>query len=521
MANHNSELSDQVPDLDQDQDQQQLHIVMIPLMAPGHIIPIVHMAKVLARRGLSITLVLPPLTAARFRPALETSNNDKKMIRVLPVPFPAEAAGLPPDCETVDRLPSNSLVRTFYIAIRRFQQPVEAALRSLPAAAAPAAVICDKHLPWTAATCAEFQIPRIIFDGMGCFAQLVINLLYESRAYENRPLMEPFPVPGLPDPVKFCRAQLPGMFNPGSFEAYDFRAEVRAAELQAYGVVINTFEELETSHVAEYRRLRAGKVWCVGPLSLAVSDDAERGENPDAEKCLKWLDGKNPGSVVYACLGSLSRLPLEKFVELALGLETSNRPFILAVRGVDTSIDDWIRDDGFEDRVCGTGLLVRGWAPQVAILSHGAVGGFLTHCGWNSTLEGISAGVPMMTWPMFADQFLNEKLAVEILGVGVGVGARGVVHLGEEDKVVEEYEECYKVTRDGIREAIERVMKEDEEEGMEMRKRVRRLAELAKKSVDRGGSSCRNLTLLIREIGRMNKNKEKGNNNNNNNNNNN
>ena len=94
----------------------------------------------------------------------------------------------------------------------------------------------------------------------------------------------------------------------------------------------------------------------------------------------------------------------------------------------------WISEEGFEERTKGRGLIIRGWAPQVLILSHPSIGGFLTHCGWNSTLEGISAGVPMITWPLFADQFLNEKLVTQVLKIGVSVGMEVPMKFGEEEK---------------------------------------------------------------------------------------
>ncbi|XP_028108056.1 UDP-glycosyltransferase 73C6-like [Camellia sinensis] len=149
--------------------------------------------------------------------------------------------------------------------------------------------------------------------------------------------------------------------------------------------------------------------------------------------------------------------------------------------------------NGFEERTKDRGLLIRGWAPQVLILSHRAIGGFLTHCGWNSTLEGVCAGLPMVTWPIFAEQFFNEKLIVQVLGIGVGVGAKVVVHLCKEEKF------GMLVKRENMKKAVEEVM-DEWREGEERRKKARQLQGKAKKAMESGGSSYSNLTLLVEDI---------------------
>ncbi|KAI0515675.1 hypothetical protein KFK09_008341 [Dendrobium nobile] len=105
---------------------------------------------------------------------------------------------------------------------------------------------------------------------------------------------------------------------------------------------------------------------------------------------------------------------------MALGLEVSKNSFIWVVRSGD---NDWV-PEGYEERIKGRGMVIREWAPQLLILNHIAVGGFVTHCGWNSSLEGICAGLPMVTWPLYAEQFYNEKLLVDVLKFGVEVGSK-------------------------------------------------------------------------------------------------
>lgn len=479
---------------------QQLHFVMIPLMCPGHIIPMIDMAKLLAQRDVIVTLVTTPRNSVRFGSAINRAILAGLPIRLLEVRFPSVEVGLPEGCESVDELPSYSLNVNFISATNMLQEPVEKLLAEVMPR--PSCILSDKHVFWTAKTAEMFQIPWIMFDGMSCFTQLCTEMLSISKVYEGVSDSESFIVPGLPDPIEFTKSQLPGLFNPGSApnSVNVIRKQIRATEVGAYGVVINSFEELEKSYVEEFKKLKRDKVWCVGPLSLCNKDSldkAQRGNNVtnDHHNCLNWLDSQKPGSVIYACLGSLSSLTRGQLIELALGLEESKHPFVWAVRArsKQEEIEKWIVEDGFEKRVEGRGLLIRGWAPQVLILSHSAIGGFLTHCGWNSTIEGICAGVPLITWPLFAEQFFNEKLLVQVVETGVSVGSKIAVQLGEEEKA------GVNVKREDVKRAIDCIMYEGEE-GENRRRKAREFAEKAAKANEEGGSSHLNMALLVEDI---------------------
>jgi len=178
-----------------------------------------------------------------------------------------------------------------------------------------------------------------------------------------------------------------------------------------------------------------------------------------------------------------------------LALEASERPFIWVIRGGNHSaaLEKWIEENGFEERTSGRSLLIRGWAPQLLILSHPAIGGFITHCGWNSTLEAICAGVPMITWPLFADQFLNESFVVQVLKVGVKVGVEIQMTWGKEEEI------GVAVKKEDVERAIVEIM-EVTSESEERRKRVRELSVMAERAVEKGGSSHSNVTLLIQDI---------------------
>ncbi|KAK6147097.1 hypothetical protein DH2020_018009 [Rehmannia glutinosa] len=402
-------------------------------------------------------------------------------------------------CENLDSVPSRDLIRKFYRALDLLQTPLENYL--IAHQPPPSCIISDKCLSWTSKTAKRFDIPRLVFHGMCCFSLLSS---YNVRLYgphlSVRSEWDPFLIPGMPVTVRIAKAQLPGSFV-ALPDLDDIRDQMQEAEKKAYGVVVNTFPELEGGCVEVYKKAIDKKVWCIGPVSLCnreTRDKFERGNKAsiDEKKCLEWLDSKKPKSVLYACLGSQCRLIPAQLIELGLGLEASKHPFIWVIKtGTDRfdELDKWMVDENFEERIQGRGLLIKGWAPQVMILSHPAVGGFLTHCGWNSTIEGVCSGVPMMTWPMFAEQFLNEKLIVEILRIGVRVGVEFPVRWGEEESV------GVVVRRKQVGNAIEMLMGGGEE-SEKRRIRCEDLRMIAMSKMENGGSENLNISLLIKDI---------------------
>jgi UDP:flavonoid glycosyltransferase YjiC (YdhE family) len=150
--------------------------------------------------------------------------------------------------------------------------------------------------------------------------------------------------------------------------------------------------------------------------------------------------------------------------------------------------------DGFAELMARAdrGFIIRGWAPQMLILTHPAVGGFVTHCGWNSTLEAVSAGVPMVTWPRCSDQFYNEKLVVELLKIGVGVGSMDYASKFEtETRRV--------IGGEVIAKAIRRVMG-DGKDAEAIREKAKKLGEKARRAVAKGGSSYDDVGRLVDEL---------------------
>ncbi|KAF3559194.1 hypothetical protein F2Q69_00011581 [Brassica cretica] len=178
----------------------------------------------------------------------------------------------------------------------------------------------------------------------------------------------------------------------------------------------------------------------------------------------------------------------KQLIEITAGLEASGASFIWVVRKStgDYDKEEWL-PKGFEDRTKEKGMVIRGWAPQVLILEHQATGGFMTHCGWNLLLEGVAAGLPMVTWPIGAEQFYNEKLVTQVLRTGVSVGAtKHVRNMGDEI-----------ISREKVEKAVREVLAWGEEE--ERRIRIKKLAEMAKAAVAEGGSSFNDLNNFIHE----------------------
>ncbi|KAJ6849578.1 scopoletin glucosyltransferase-like [Iris pallida] len=455
-----------------------VHIFFLPFLAPGHMIPMTDLAKLLAGRGVKATIVTTTANASRVQPALDGSPHLD--VTLLTLPF------LPSVPENVTSLPTPGLTPEFIAGLNSLKSSFERLLVEHR----PDCIISDVFYPWTGDLAAEHGIPRIAFHGTGSFVFSVGAAIRRFKPHEIASADdEPFLLPGLPHRVELCRSQLMGRMD-GSDELMNQMTE--SYMKKTYGDVMNTFHEMEPGYADQLSK----KTWLVGPVSLCNRDATERavrgggggGQENEFDRCLDWLDSKSAGSVLYACFGSLGQFSSSQLGEIAGGLNSSGRPFVWVVRnnaGYDDT-SEWM-PEGFEEE---EGLVIRGWAPQMLILSHPAVGGFMTHCGWNSCMEGASAGVPMVTWPLFAEQFFNERLLVDVLGIGVAVGSKVCSNVVEERTFV---------SREQVRKAVEEVMGGGEEAD-ERRKRAREVAEMARRAVEEGGSSYNGLSSLIQEL---------------------
>ncbi|XP_022762350.1 scopoletin glucosyltransferase-like [Durio zibethinus] len=471
---------------------RQLHIMFFPQFAQGHLIPTVDMARLFARHGVKVTIATTPLNAHLFANTIQRDRELGLEISTCIIKFPSAEAGLPEGCENLSSITSEEMLDKFRKAFNLFQPPIEQLIEEHR----PDCLVADMTFIWATDAASKFGIPRLVFNGTNCFALSIIHSLMRHEPFRNIATdFESFDVPGLPDQIKMTRMQLPNHMREEDNERKKLLKEALKSELTSYGVIFNSFYELEPAYKEHYSKILGRKVWHIGPVSLCNKnndDKAERGDvaSIDRHECLRWLDSKKPNSVLYICFGSMFRSSAAQLNEIAKGLEASGQNFIWVVRKVNSEDkEEWLAE-GFEERMEGKGLIIRGWAPQVLILDHEATGGFMTHCGWNSTIESITAGVPMVTWPLHAEQFANEKLIIDILKAGVSTGAKEWSRWADDTK--------FKVTKDDIQRAVTRLMVGEEAE--QIRNRARELKEMARRAVEEGGSSYSDLNALLDEL---------------------
>lgn len=228
----------------------QLHFVLIPLLAQGHMIPMIDMAKLLAEHGVVTSIVTTPQNTARFGKTINRARSTGLQIQLIEIPFPCGEVGLPMGCENLDSVPSRDLIRNFYNALDKLEQPLEQHLRDhYPPTSC---IISDKCLSWTSNLAARLNVPRLVFHGMGCFSLLSShNIKMYKPHLRVRSDSDPFLIPELPVKIEITRMQLPGSFV-ALPDLDDIRNQMQEAESNSYGVVVNTFSELEGGCVERY-----------------------------------------------------------------------------------------------------------------------------------------------------------------------------------------------------------------------------------------------------------------------------
>ncbi|CAN6979257.1 unnamed protein product [Brassica rapa subsp. trilocularis] len=320
----------------------------------------------------------------------------------------------------------------------------------------------------------EFNLPSYIF--LTCNAGFLGMLKYLPERHRRMGTMldlsstEDHHIPGYASSVP-SKVLPAGQFVRESYEAW---VEIAEKIPQAKGILVNSFTCLEQKafdHFACCCTDNFPPVYPVGPV-LSLEDRPSPDLDPsDQSRIMRWLEDQPESSVVYLCFGSYGVLEAPQIEEIARALEVSGHRFLWSIRTEDGGPCDLL-PDGFTDRTASKGL-VCGWAPQVEVLAHKAVGGFVSHCGWNSVLESLWFGVPIATWPLYAEQQLNAFTMVTELGLAVELR---LDYVSTKKEIVKAEE---------ISEAIRSLMDGENT----VRGRVKETAEAARKALMDGGSS--------------------------------
>ncbi|KAI3705437.1 hypothetical protein L1987_75674 [Smallanthus sonchifolius] len=436
------------------------NIIMFPFMAQGHLIPFLSLSLQLEQKGYQITFINTPLNIANLRRSLPPSS----AIQFIQIPFNPADHGLPPHSENTDSLPPNRIF-DLLVASTALKPAFRTILNDLVGAGTPPlCVVADFFFGWSAAVSHEFNIFHVIFSGSGGFGLACYFSSWINLPHKNSDSGE-FTLPDFPEAGKLQVTQLtPSLLAATGDDPWSkFQKTNLPAWAKADGFLFNTIEKLDQVGLSYFRRKFKQPVWAVGPINLSSTGSTKKNDRINTEKLLQFLNSKPPSSVLYISFGSQNTITASQMMQLAKALDICNKSFIWVVRpplGFDINskfrAEEWLPENfKSQSENENRGMILEKWAPQMEILSHESVGGFMTHCGWNSVLESLSCGVPLLGWPMAAEQFYNAKMMVEIVRVCVEV-ARGV---------------SFDVRSEDLREKIEEVMSEDGK-GKEMRERA-------------------------------------------------
>ncbi|KAJ1278730.1 hypothetical protein BS78_04G101100 [Paspalum vaginatum] len=425
------------------------HVVLVASPGAGHLFPMGELARrLVADHAFAATLVTftdlstgPDAQSAAVLSSLRAASVSTATLPAVPL----------------DDLPADARIETVLFELLSRSVPhLEALLRGIGSTAPLAALVPDFFAAVVLPLAAELGVPGYLFFPSNLCALSVMRTAVELNdgAGDYQDLPDPLRLPG---GVSLSREDLPDGFRSSKEPVYARLVDEGRRYRTAAGFLVNTFYEMEPAAVEEFKEAaEQGKFPPAYPVGPFVRPSSESDEGGVSSPCIQWLDCQPRGSVVYVSFGSAGALSVEQTAELAAGLEDSGHRFLWVVRmpSVDGEHSDWgvkprVGDEndplawlpeGFLERTRCRGLAVPSWAPQVRVLSHPATAAFVSHCGWNSTLESVSSGVPMVAWPLHAEQQANAVVLSENVGVALRLRARadGLVARGEVAAAVRE-----------------------------------------------------------------------------------
>ena len=415
-------------------DHDHHHIVLLPFLAHGHLKPFLALARQIKHLSKAITITIA--TTALNLQYLRRSTDSSDDILFAELPFSYH--------QNTENLPVSEIPNLCHASLA-LQSPFSQLIQDIifKEGCPPLCIISDVFFGWAvdlAESLGTFNFTFTTGGAYGTMAYISLWLHLPHRQTDS----EDFALPGFPDRCHLRRDQLNSYLRSadGDDPWSRFMQPQISLSLKSHGWLCNTVEEIETLGLEVMRNYIKRPVWSIVASSSLIKNIYNGKEvGISSKKCHEWLDEQQPESVVYVSFGSQNTIGSSQMKELAKGLEKSEKPFVWVVRpplGFDMKGEfrkEWL-PDGFEERMRETkqGLIVKNWAPQLEILSHKSTAVFLSHCGWNSIMESLSRGVPIVAWPLGAEQVYNSKMLREEMGVSLEL-TRGVESCVGDDEV--------------------------------------------------------------------------------------
>ncbi|CAI0413772.1 unnamed protein product [Linum tenue] len=459
------------------------HAVCIPFPAQGHINPMLKLAKILHHRGFHVTFVNTEFNHRRLLRSRGSAAFDGLSDRFR---FETIPDGLPPsDADATQEVPAlcDSTRKHCLAPFKRLLSELNEAASAgdggggvAPPPPPVSCVVSDAIMSFTLDASKEIGVPNVLLwtaSACGFVDASYLTNGYMETQVDWIPGMEGIPLKYLPSFFATTDAN-DLMFN--------FVLEQIERVRNASALIFNTFDKLE-QEVLRSLFPTFPPIYTLGPLHLLKVQETgleslQSNLWKEETDCLEWLDLKEPDSVVYVNFGSITVMTPHQLAEFAWGLASSNKNFLWVIRPDLVMGNSAILPQEFLDETKERGLLAS-WCPQDKVLKHPSVGGFLTHCGWNSTLESLTSGVPMICWPFFAEQQTNCWFSCNKWGVGLEISSV--------------------VTRSEIERLVGELM--DGEKGKEMKKRALEWKKLAEEATeDEIGEAYLNLEEMINKV---------------------
>ncbi|GAV63592.1 UDPGT domain-containing protein [Cephalotus follicularis] len=468
------------------------HAVCIPFPAQGHINPMLKLAKLLHHKGFHITFVNSEFNHRRLLKSRGANSlNGLSSFRFETIPD-----GLPPtDVDATQDIPSlcESTRKTCLAPFRKLLSRLnDTSSSNVPPVTC---IISDGIMTFTLDAAEELGIPEVLFwttSACGFLAYVHVRQLIEKgyvplkdASYLTNGYLDSV-IDFLPGMKGIRLKDMPPFIRTTDKDdlMIDFILDVTERAKRASAIILNTFNSMEYQFLSALSSMLL-PIYSIGPLQLLLNqvpntDLKQFGSNlwKEEPECLEWLGSMKPNSVVYVNFGSITVMTPYQLVEFAWGLANSKQTFLWIIRPDLVSGDSAILPPEFLTDTKDRALLAS-WCPQEQVLNHPAIGGFLTHSGWNSTIESICGGVPMICWPFFAEQQTNCRYCCTEWGIGMEINND--------------------VKRDEVESLVRELMEGDK--GEEMKQKAMEWKKMAEESTaSPNGSSYKNLETMINQV---------------------